>query len=327
MLVALPWNNAASIQQAQQRFDRILVFRILLNICFFAFVVTNKYFLKYGVVEVIIALIVSNGISSLVAIVFKWNGGHYLRKADKSTIKKIFNYGKYTVLTSTGSSLLRSADTLIIGLSPVLGATGVAIYSIPFKIIDLIQIPLNSFIAAASPKLSKNYIDKNIQNFKSILLTYTGSITFLFIPVVIITAVWSSEILLLFAGEGYEDSLSLMRSILYIILFYGLMLPIDRFTGVALDSAEMPAKNALKVNVMLLLNLIGNVVAVFVFKSLTMVAAVSVLFTITGIIMGWNFLQVKFKLNPLNILDEGLSFYKQLFKMVRSFKTYQSPYP
>jgi O-antigen/teichoic acid export membrane protein len=52
------------------------------------------------------------------------------------------------------TNLLRSADTLIISLSPM-GSAAVALYSIPLKLTELQQIPLRSFVATAFPKMSK----------------------------------------------------------------------------------------------------------------------------------------------------------------------------
>ena len=207
----------------------------------------------------------------------------------------------------------------MIGMSPVLGASGVALYAIPFKLVDLISIPLNAFVATASPKMSKAYISGQIQNFKRILFTYTGAVSFLFVPVVIGSAIFSRPFLTFLAGTGYENEFATMTGILYTILIYGLILPFDRFTGIALDSSEMPNINALKVYVMLSLNIAGNAIAIFVYNSLVMVAAVSVLFTVAGMWIGWYYLKKSFSLNPMGIYYEGISFYKKLFISIRSF--------
>ncbi|GAB4317854.1 MAG: hypothetical protein Kow00127_09760 [Bacteroidales bacterium] len=318
ILTGLVWNNAFSIQQAQQNFDRIMLIRLLFNIPFFLFVIIDYYTRQWYTEQVIMVFIVLNLVPSVWTLIRGWSGAQLIMKSDFESLKRLFNYGKFTVLTSTGSSLLKSADTLIIGLSPILGAKGVAIYSIAFKIIDLIQIPLNAFIATASPKLSKAYINQKIDDFRNTLFTYTGAVSMLFIPVVVTAALLSKYVLLFFAGTDFTDDLPVMTHIYLIVLAYGLMMPLDRFTGVALDSAEMPSKNALKVYIMLFLNLSGNALAVFIFKSLPMVAAVSVIFTLTGIILGWWFLIRKLRLNPLGIISAGSDFYKFFFNRIKS---------
>ncbi|MCF8380744.1 MAG: hypothetical protein K9H49_14315 [Bacteroidales bacterium] len=315
------WNNAIAVQQSEQRFDRILIFRLLVFVPFLIFVAINKAFFHLGIEPIIIASISTNALASLVATIFKWNGWDLIRNSTSEVIKKILNYGKYTLLTSTGSSLLRSADALIIGMSAVLGPTGVAIYAIPFKIIDLIQMPLSAFMATAIPKLSKYYLQNAIDKFKITLYTYTGAVSILFIPVILLSIIFSKYLLFLFAGQDYADSYGQMLFIFYVVLLYGLILPFDRFTGVALDSSELPDKNALKVYVMLGLNLIGNIIAVFVFESLILVAVVSVLFTIAGCYIGWHFLNKKFKLEIRNIFSKGLQFYIDLFHSAINLKS------
>ena len=49
-------------------------------------------------------------------------------------------FGKYSTASLIGSNLLRSSDTFILSLSPIFGATGIAIYSIPMKFVELIEI-------------------------------------------------------------------------------------------------------------------------------------------------------------------------------------------
>lgn len=316
---SLNWNNATSVQQAAQRFDRILAIRLLLNIPFFIFVLINLYYLNLNVEKVIIVFIIINLISSFISGVLKWDGLHCIRDAEKTVVNRIINYGKFTLLTSTGSSLLRSADTLIIGLSPILGAAGVAIYSIPFKVVDLVQTPLNAFVATASPKMSRAFQKHNYEEFKHILFTYTGAVSLMLIPVSIGIALFSHQILMIFAGPEYLTDFGIMSVILLIILVYGLLLPFDRFTGVALDSAEMPDKNALKVYIMLALNLTGDFIAVFVFQSLVMVAVISIIFTLAGMMIGWRYLQKKFMLNPFDLFSKGIGFYRKMLCAVRMF--------
>ena len=73
----------------------------------------------------------------------------------KETTKELIDFGKYSMGTLIGSSLLKSADTFIIGLSPVLGSAGIAMYAIPLKLTDLLGIPLRSFAMTAYPRMSK----------------------------------------------------------------------------------------------------------------------------------------------------------------------------
>jgi hypothetical protein len=67
--------------------------------------------------QLVIALII-NGFTSLITIVLGWDGTKYITKAT-STNRTLLDFGKYTTFTLIGTNLLRSADTLIISLSPM----------------------------------------------------------------------------------------------------------------------------------------------------------------------------------------------------------------
>ena len=71
-------------------------------------------------------------------------------------------FGKYAMGTLVGSSLLKSADTFIIGMSAVLGPTAIAIYAIPLKLTDLLGIPLRGFTMTAYPKMAKLFLENKI---------------------------------------------------------------------------------------------------------------------------------------------------------------------
>jgi hypothetical protein len=63
-------------------------------------------------------------------------------------------------------------------------------------------------------------------------------------------------------------------------------------------------------------NLIGDFIAIFVFKSLILVAVTSILFTIIGIWMGMYFLNKELTLSYQEIFSSGIKFYKTLFNKV-----------
>ncbi|TAJ13942.1 hypothetical protein DMA11_07055 [Marinilabiliaceae bacterium JC017] len=306
----LLWNNAISNLQTEQRFDRILVIRLVISGSFFLIILITSLFFSIDLVMVAWAFIISNLFGSMVVFTSLWDGFYNWARADRNSIKQLFNYGKYTLLTSVGSSLLRSADSLIIGLAPFLGAEWVAIYAIPFKIIDLVQLPLSGFMAVAIPRLSKAYINNQIDLFKNIFSTYLGAVSLLFMPILVVIGMLGEQFLLIFAGEQYLSSLGLMWLLLLIFIPYALLLPFDRLSGVALDAIERPDKNAVKVYVMLTLNLVGDLIAVFVFQSLILVAFTSVVFTIVGMVLGWHFLNKVVKIEIGSVFIRGIDFYR-----------------
>jgi len=79
--------------------------------------------------------------------------------------------------------------------------------------------------------------------------------------------------------------------LVYIIAVYIILLPVDRYSGVALFALNRPDINFLKIMVMLFLNIIFDIIAVFVFQSLIMVISATVIFTLIGLFMGWFFIR------------------------------------
>lgn len=311
-LVNLSWNNSLSLFQAEQRFKDMLIIRVVSLGSFVLFLVANILYFHFGIFEVVIAHLGSNLLPSLIVAYKKWDGLAYLSKSTKQARKEMLDFGKFSMGTLVGSSLLRSADTFIIGLSPFLGSAGIAQYAIPLKLTDLLGIPLRSFTMTAFPRMSKKSLANDIEGLKKTFYAYSGAITLLFLPVALLGFIFAEPLVLILGGNEYRDSLPLLATIFRIFSLYSILLPVDRFTGVALDSINKPKFNFYKVVIMALANIIGDVIAVFWFQSLEAVAWVTVLFTLIGIVAGFNYLNRSIEVNYKSILTEGLRFFKNI---------------
>lgn len=315
-LVNLPWNNALVLLQADRQYGKMLLIKALNSIPFL-FVVLFNYFTSYfTITELAIALLLINALTSAVSLFAGWDGIRFFFKASRETTSRLLHFGKYTTFTLVGTNLLRSADSIIISLSP-LGVSAVALYSIPLKLTELQQIPLRSFAATAFPKMSRASIEGRTEELRKLFYTYTGAITYLFVAVSLFTFVFADFFVLLLAGKAFlQNNPDAAQAVLIVRIFslYGLLLPLDRMTGIALDSINRPGVNALKVLFMVLVNIIGDLLAVFVFNSLILVAVSSILFTAIGIWLGMYFLDKEMKLHVPEIFSQGIQFYKQLFQ-------------
>jgi O-antigen/teichoic acid export membrane protein len=109
-------------------------------------------------------------------------------------------------------------------------------------------------------------------------------------------------------------------NIVRIFSVYGLLLPIDRMTGIGLDSINRPDLNLLKVVCMVTANVIGDLIAVYVFKSLAAIAVGSVLFTILGVWVGYYFLNKELRLDHRKVFSAGIEFYKSIYLNFRNKK-------
>jgi O-antigen/teichoic acid export membrane protein len=167
-------------------------------------------------------------------------------------------------------------------------------------------------MATAFPKLSKASIENRRKEWKEIFYSYGGAITLMFIPFTILLFIFAGPIVLLLGGEQYRDALPELTLIFRIFTIYGLILPLDRISGVALDSINKPDKNLWKVIFMATANIIGDLVAIYVFKSLFWVAMATILNTIVGLFMGYYYLGKFEEIKYGKFLINGIRFYKEL---------------
>lgn len=312
-LASLPWNNAIAFLQAEQKFQRILWLTAVNMGSFLAFLILNFFFFQLGIKAIIMVQIATNILASAVSIYEKWDGLTDIFSSTRETVLKLFHFGKYSMGTSLGSSLLKSADTFIIGLSPVLGSTGIALYAIPMKFTEFFEIPIRSFVATAFPKMSRASMLNDTAGFKKIFYTYSGAITILLVPFIVIAFVFAADFIWILGGSEYKDSADLIGNVFRIFCIYGILLPLDRLSGVALDSLNKPKSNLYKVLIMLTANVIGDLIAVFVFKSLFFVALATVIFTLIGMYFGYFFLNKEIKLEFTEIFRNGWQFYTDVY--------------
>ena len=308
------------VDLADQKFGKILLVKSLNSGGFFLVLLLNYLFFKMELMQLVWAQLIIVLATSLLCVVNGWDGLRHIFKATRRTNKVLLDFGKYTTFTLIGTNLLRSADTLIISLSPM-GTAAVALYSIPMKLTELQQIPLRSFVATAFPKMSKASIQGKVQEVKSIFYAYSGAMTYLFVFISLGTFVFADFFVLILGGSQYmgNDPITGVNTanIVRIFSLYGLLLPIDRMTGVGLDSINKPNRNFIKVFIMVVANVVGDLIAIFIFKSLAMVAVASILFTIIGVWVGYHFLNKELKLDYKLIFTAGIDFYKEMYSKFR----------
>ena len=320
-IINLPFNTSLVILQADQKFGKMFLIKAINSGGFFLVLAINYFFFQMTLTQLVWAMLAINVVASGTCTILGWDGFSHLLKASKQTTRILLDFGKYTTFTLIGTNLLRSADTLIISLSP-LGTAAVALYSIPMKLTEIQQIPLRSFVATAFPKMSKASIQNNIQEVKNLFYTYSGAMTYLFVFISLFTFVFADFFVLVLGGKQYlgVDPVTGFNTVNIVRIFslYGLLLPIDRMTGISLDSINRPDKNAIKVFVMVVFNVVGDLVAIFIFKSLSMVAVASIFFTIIGIWFGFYYLSKELSLKYSLIFSKGIEFYRTIYNNFRA---------
>jgi O-antigen/teichoic acid export membrane protein len=285
-IINLPFQQANIVAQGHIDFRKVLVLRVVNGASILVLLLGVISFFRISLPMLIASYITANLITSLVAIIKGWDGLKWLRYSDNESGKKILQFGKYSTASYIGSNLLRSSDTIIMSLIPIFGIKAIAVFSIPLKFIEVVEVPLRSFSATAYPRLSKA-LNTGKNEFSEMLNQYTFWTTILLVPVVIVLAIFPGFFLNLVGGHIYADSIEVQKSILRLICIYILILPVDRYSGVALFAVDKPEYNFYKILTMLVANIIGDLIALLVFKSIVFVFLATLIFTFGGILIGW----------------------------------------
>jgi len=82
-IVNLPFNNALTILQADQKFDKMLFLSSFNTGGFIVFLTINYFFFHYGITKIVIAHLSVNLITSIICMINKWDGISYFFYANK----------------------------------------------------------------------------------------------------------------------------------------------------------------------------------------------------------------------------------------------------
>jgi O-antigen/teichoic acid export membrane protein len=306
--IMLPLDMAYTILQARKKFANIMILGALNMSLFFIFLVINYFWLHLSLVWIVVAHQASYLIAGSYALIKKWSATSTIRFASRSHVLSQLKFGRFSLVTLIGSNLLKSSDTFIIGI--MMTAPDVAYFSIPIKLIEVVEIPLRSLVSVAFPSMSKASRQNDHKEVRSIYYSYTGLLTLLFIPFTIALFIIAKPLVLLLGGSAYEGS----YVIFWIFLIYALILPMDRFSGITLDAINKPHLNMIKVIFMVTCNIVGDIIVIHFWSSLPGVAVCTILNALTGVIVGNILLHRELKTNLLQIFPYGWNYIRYIVK-------------
>lgn len=282
LILILPLNYSTWILQANNRFDRILIIRIINQGGFIIFILLLSYINHLNLYNLILAFVLSNLITSSFCLFSGWTQLFSIKYVNKESLRTFFNYGKYSTGTVVSSNLLKSSDAFLVKY--FLGAEALAIYNLPQKLLEVIEIPIRSIIMTAMPEMSKKTHENGIQAAGPVMIKYAGFLTLLLIPVSIIAILFSSLAIWMVGGKEYLNSEA--PNIFKIFMLLAVFFPIDRFLGITLDIINKPKLNFFKVLVMLFIQVIGGLIALYFIKSIYAIAVVSIITFAAGVLFG-----------------------------------------
>jgi O-antigen/teichoic acid export membrane protein len=284
-LISLPSNMATWVLNARLRFDKMIWIRTSMQIVYITGVF-YAYVNDYGNLNFIFLIyLTANILPSVISLLAGWDGLAYIKVATKEKSKELYLYGRYTMGTLIGGTLLRSSDDFLIRF--FLGPEAVAIYQIPQRLVNLIDIPLRALVSFSFPVLARANKSGDHSKFRKEFELSTGFAFVVLFPAALGTFIFADSLVVLLGGAEYAESAILLRIFSFFMAFTAL----DRYSGVGLDVLNRPKVNMNKVIIMLVINIAGDLLALYVFEDIRWVAFVSILTFAGGTLFGFRYLK------------------------------------
>ena len=156
-------------------------------------------------------------------------------------ILQMFHFGKFVFGTNLVAMLTNSLDKFLLGalLSPV----QVALANTAGRVMNMIEIPVNSIASIAYPKASEAFDKKQLAEVGRIYEKTIGMMLSLTLPFLILTLLFAEYIVFFIAGEDYLGAVPFLR----VVSILALIRPYDRQSGVFLDAIGKPFFNMIMV--------------------------------------------------------------------------------
>ncbi|WP_229253869.1 oligosaccharide flippase family protein [Dyadobacter sp. NIV53] len=224
-VASLPSFIATCAVQAEQRFDQLLYIRFCSQGIFILFVFFMVLTHTASLQNIIYAYLAGAAATSLLTIVMGWSRISSIKYRSKACVKELFNFGKFTVLTTLSSNLFGTSNTIIVNF--MLGPAALAVFNLGSRLMEIIEIPLRSFAATGMPELSAAYNAGDKKKVMDTLKKYIGIITLTLLPVCISAAVLADVAIGILGGSKYVHSEA--ANIMRILMILALLYPLDRF--------------------------------------------------------------------------------------------------
>ncbi len=301
ILSSLPFNVTFWILVADEDYFKILWLRFI-NSGSMIVLIGSMALLKESSLDRLLWInLITNLATSFICVV----GGHSklntLIHKSKATIIELFNFGKYSLATNISSNLLGSLNTFVINFT--LGPSAVAIYNIPNRLMEIIEIPLRSFIGTGMSAMATAYNNNDLSQVTYISKKYAGMLTYVFIPIAIATFFLADVAVSVLGGGKYVDTEA--PNILRMFMFFAILYPIDRFNGVTLDIIHQPKINFYKVLVMLVANISVAYMGFYFLNNLYGVAIATPFTLLSGLLFGYFHLKKHLQYSFSGILQTG----------------------
>lgn len=231
IILGIPLTHFNAVQQAHMNFRANLASNLTRQFLFF-FVVLYLYFLSSSPSLSLLGIgyLFSVLLSAFVAYFQSRQYGPFSFAFSRDWLSKLSVYGKFTFGTNISSMVLRSVDTWLIGA--LLSPAAVTIYNPAIRIANIIEVPTVSLSSVFFPKLLSRYTNEGNAVAKELYEKSVGALLAVLLPIVIVIILFAEPIIWFVAGEGFEETVDILR----VTMLTGLIIPFNRQIGVMLDA-------------------------------------------------------------------------------------------
>lgn len=283
LISTLPISISGWVLIADENYSKMLLIRFVNNGTMILLILLLIFFKIGSLRNILIVNLATNLLASLLCIIQGLAKLTTIPHRTKKTIIELSHFGKYSLATNTSANLLTSANTFII--TWVLGPAALAVYNLPQRLMEFVEIPLRSFMGTGLSAMAAAQNSGNTEKIVFITKKYAGMLTMAFIPMAIIAFFGADIATQLLGGGKYAgtEAANIFRMLMFIAILY----PIDRFNGATLDIINQPKVNFHKVLVMMVVNISVSMVGVYSLKNLYGVAIATPCTLLAGLIFGY----------------------------------------
>lgn len=245
------------------------------------------------------AFLLANALVALATFAAGWNRLGAFGAGTAAERGALWRFGRYSTGTLLSANLLRSSDTLLLGA--LLGPAAVVLYHVPLRVVEMIEMPIRSTVVTSVPRLAALYA-QNPGEMAAWFQKTAGRLWVVLLPVSVGCFALAEPLVVWLGGEGYRDSAGLLR----IFMVYTALMPLERYGGIGLDAVRKPYLNLTKVALMLAVNVAGDLVALVGFHSVTGVAVASIATFLTGLGLGYFWLEKSIPVTLVGTMRSGL---------------------
>lgn len=310
-IVAIPVNISGWLLQARSQFIYMQTVRVSVQVLFIAGITIGHYTNQLDSMYLFASYTITHTLVGVVVLLTGWAQGSSIWINAVQERRSLLGFGRFSMGTLLVSNLLRTSDRLLLGA--FMGPEAVVVYTLPQRLLELIEMPIRSIVITDMPRLAQLYTNSSLRVWADFLNQQSGRLWVALLPLSIGGFLAAGPLVHLLGGEGYSDSINVLR----FFMIYALILPIDRYLGVGLDVVNKPQLNLLKVICMLVVNVIGDAIAILVFKSVVGVAFVSITTFALGWVLGFRFLRAYAPISFLGSIQTGFITALHFVKHVR----------